>query len=68
MCLPGECSDFFVVARTPYAFDTILTHVRLTHVLSIHAIGDTQYQTPSTEVRVRLCRVEYKSPGNLAMR
>ncbi len=28
---PGDCSEFFVAARTPYAYDTILTHTRLSH-------------------------------------
>lgn len=28
---PRECSDFYVGARTPFAYDTTLTHTRLTH-------------------------------------
>lgn len=28
---PRKCSDFFVGVRTPYNYDTILTHTRLSH-------------------------------------
>ncbi|MBN2425306.1 MAG: hypothetical protein JXB44_09800 [Calditrichaceae bacterium] len=48
---PGECSDLFVAARTPYTHDTTLTHIRLTHAfVDSRDGGILNTQTPSTEV------------------
>lgn len=48
---PRKCSDFFVGARTPYAYDTILTHTRLTHAFADSKDGGMLNSLiPSTEV------------------
>jgi hypothetical protein len=48
---PLACSDFYVGARTPYAYDTILTHTRLTQAfVDLNNGGILNTQTPSTEV------------------
>ncbi|MBN1185728.1 MAG: beta-glycosidase [Bacteroidales bacterium] len=48
---PSKSSDFFVGARTPYAKDTILTHIRLTHAyVDSKDGGILNTQTPSTLV------------------
>ena len=48
---PRECSDFFVAARTPFAHDTTLTHLRLTHAFADSRDGGIlNTQTPSTEI------------------
>ena len=48
---PRKCSDFFVAARTPYAYDTILTHTRLTQAFVDSKNGGIlNTQTPSTEI------------------
>jgi hypothetical protein len=48
---PTEHTDFFVGARTPYAHDTILTHVRLTHAFADSRDGGILNTfTPSTEI------------------
>jgi len=48
---PRECSEYYVGARTPYAYDTILTHTRLTHAFADSKDGGIlNTQTPSTTV------------------
>jgi hypothetical protein len=48
---PRPCSDFFVAARTPYAYDTILTHTRLTHCFADSKEGGIlNTRVPSTEI------------------
>jgi hypothetical protein len=48
---PRKCSDFFVAARTPFAHDTTLTHLRLTHAFADSRDGGIlNTQTPSTEM------------------
>lgn len=48
---PRECSEYYVGARTPFAYDTILTHTRLTHAFADSKDGGIlNTQTPSTAV------------------
>lgn len=48
---PLECSEFYVGARTPYAYDTILTHLRLTQAFADSRNGAILNSfTPATEV------------------
>ncbi len=48
---PRPCSDYFVGARTPYAYDTVLTHARLTHSFADSKDGGLlNTRTPSTEI------------------
>jgi hypothetical protein len=48
---PRACSDFFVGARTPYAYDTILTHLRLTHSFADSRDGGIlNTRIPATEI------------------
>ncbi|HPF50231.1 MAG TPA: glycoside hydrolase family 2 TIM barrel-domain containing protein [Draconibacterium sp.] len=48
---PRECSEYYVGARTPYAYDTILTHTRLTHAFADSKDGGIlNTQIPSTTV------------------
>lgn len=46
---PRACSEFYVGARTPFAYDTILTHTRLTHAFADSEDGGIlNTQSPST--------------------
>ena len=48
---PREISEFYIGARTPYAHDTTLTHLRLTHAFADSREGGIlNSQKPSTEV------------------
>jgi hypothetical protein len=48
---PRQCSDYFVGARTPYSFDTILTHTRLAQCYADSKDGGILNNlTPSTEI------------------
>ncbi len=47
---PRSCSDFFIGARTPYAFDTVLTHTRLSQAYADSREGGILNTTlPSTD-------------------
>jgi hypothetical protein len=49
---PRECSDFFIGARTPYAYDTTLTHTRLTQAFADSRDGGIlNTQSPSTDIK-----------------
>jgi hypothetical protein len=53
---PRACSDFFVGARIPFAYDTILTHTRLTHSFADSKQGGIlNTQIPSTEINFEYC-------------
>ena len=46
---PRSCSDFFIGARTPYAFDTVLTHTRMSQAYADSRDGGILNTTrPST--------------------
>jgi Glycosyl hydrolases family 2, sugar binding domain/Glycosyl hydrolases family 2/Glycosyl hydrolases family 2, TIM barrel domain len=48
---PRKCSDFFIGARTPYEYDTVLTHTRLSQAFADSRDGGIlNTETPSTEV------------------
>lgn len=48
---PRPYADFFVAARIPYAYDTTLTHTRLTHAFADSRDGGLlNTQVPNTEV------------------
>ncbi len=48
---PASCSDYFVGARTPYKYDTVLTHTRLAHCYADSKDGGIlNTQPPSTMV------------------
>ncbi len=48
---PKSCSDYFIGARTPYRYDTILTHTRLTHCYADSKGGGIlNTQPPSTKI------------------
>jgi hypothetical protein len=48
---PRACSVFFIAARTPFAYDTTLTHTRLTQAFADSRDGGIlNTQAPSTEV------------------
>jgi hypothetical protein len=60
---PRDCSDFFVGARTPYAYDTILTHTRLTQAFCDSRDGGIlNTQMPSTEIKYSYAVSHMKIP------
>jgi hypothetical protein len=60
---PRACSDFFVAARVPYSYDTILAHTRLTHAFADSRDGGIlNTEIPSTEVNYDFAVSQIKIP------